>query len=142
MLLQRTTINLNNLIANTPRFTADGAMVTSLLSNTVFLLNKNTGALIRRFDHSGRMWGKPERDSEKKLPTLLFRRTDYAVIVQDIVTGALLWRVTVADIKTMPLGSPCKEVPIGLLSSKGETLQFSVVYAFLLLEHLLLCFNL
>lgn len=134
-LLQPTAVNVKDLLANTPRHTDDGAVVLSSVTNTAFLLNKDTGALIRKFDHPGSVLdkaasvanGKAQSEDaerlleqtsdinsnfEKKVPTVLCLRTDYSVIVQELATGAVRWNISLADIKTLSLVQPSGQTPM------------------------------
>lgn len=103
-------MKLRDLLADTPRVTADGRMIRSSVSSFSFLLNKDTGAPIHKFDRFGSVWAKLEPGYEKKVPTLFCRRTDYSVFVQDVATGAIHWQISVADIRTMGPGSFCNKV--------------------------------
>lgn len=124
-----TTVNLKDLLANTPRHTEDGAVVLSTTTSTGFLLNKETGALIRKFQMTGSMLekaasvasGKAETedaerllnsDTEKDVPTVLCLRTDYSVVVQEVKTGAVRWNISLADIKTLSLVEPSGQTPM------------------------------
>ena len=128
-LLQSTPLNIRTLLANSPHHTDDGTVVLSTVRNTAFLLNKDTGALIRKFDSSGSVLekaasiangkGKAEdaeqfleqtaginADAQKKVPTMLCLRTDYSVTVQELATGKVRWNVSLADVKTVSLVQP------------------------------------
>lgn len=129
LLLQPTTVNLKDLVDNTPRHTEDGAVVLSTTTSTGFLLNRETGALIRKFQMTGSMLeraasvasGKGESedaerllnsDTDKDVPTVLCLRTDYSVVVQEVKTGAVRWNISLADIKTLSLVGPSKQTPM------------------------------
>jgi hypothetical protein len=123
-------MNIKALLANSPHHTDDGAVVLSTVTNTAFLLNKDTGALIRKFDSSGsglekaasiangqgraedaellleQTAGVNAADAENKVSTLLCLRTDYSVTVQELATGKIRWNVSLADVQTVPLVQP------------------------------------
>lgn len=122
-------MNLKDLVANTPRHTEDGAVVLSTTTSTGFLLNKETGALIRKFQMTGSMLDKAasvasgkgetedaerllKSDTDKDVPTVLCLRTDYSVVVQEVKTGAVRWNISLADIKTLSLVEPSKQTPM------------------------------
>lgn len=128
-------MNVKDLLANTPRHTDDGAVVLSSVTNTAFLLNKDTGALIRKFDAPGSVLDKAtsvangkaqsedakrlleqtagiNTDSDKMVPTVLCLRTDYSVIVQELATGAVRWNISLADVKTLSLVQPSGHTPM------------------------------
>lgn len=132
---QPTAVNVKDLLANAPRHTDDGAVVLSSVTNTAFLLNKDTGALIRKFDSPGSVLEKAasvangeaqsedaeslleqtsgiNANSEKKVPTVLCLRTDYSVIVQELETGAVRWNISLADVKTLSLVQPSGQTPM------------------------------
>ncbi|KAG0585813.1 hypothetical protein KC19_2G041300 [Ceratodon purpureus] len=139
-----TPMNIKSLVANSPHHTDDGAVVLSTVKNTAYLLNKDTGALIRKFDNSGSALekvasiasgkGKVEDaellleqtaginvDPEKKVSTLLCLRTDYSVTVQELATGRVRWNVSLADIETVPLVQPAGQTPmLGPSETNGE----------------------
>lgn len=117
-------INIKDLVASSPHHTDDGAVVLSSVTNTAFLLNKDTGALIRQFDNSGKVLEKAASfangqakaedaelllqqnsftDSEKKVNTMLCLRTDYSVTVQELATGKIRWNVSLGEVKTLSL---------------------------------------
>lgn len=123
-LLQPMQINIKDLVASSPHHTDDGAVVLSSVTNTAFLLNKDTGALIRQFDNSGKVLEKAASfangqakaedaelllqqnsftDSEKKVNTMLCLRTDYSVTVQELATGKIRWNVSLGEVKTLSL---------------------------------------
>lgn len=139
-LLQPTPMNVQALLDNSPHHTEDGAVVLSSVRNTAFLLDKNTGALIRTFDSSGSVLeraasivdgkGKAEdaellleqtggmnADAEKKGSTMLCLRTDYSVTVQELATGKVRWNITLADVKTVSIFQQPMLGPSGI---KGE----------------------
>lgn len=137
-------MNIKTLLANSPHHTDDGAVVLSTVKNTAFLLNKDTGALIRKFDNSGSALekaasfangkGKAEdaellleqtaainADAEKKVSTLLCLRTDYSVTVQELATGKVRWNVSLADVQTVPLVQPSGQTPmLGSSETNGK----------------------
>lgn len=127
--VQALPVSIKQLVESSPHHTDDGAVILSTVTNTAFLLNKDTGALIRKFENTGRELekaaslatgtGKPEdsdallestsdsnSDSGKIIPRLLCLRTDYTVTVQEIATGRVKWNVSLGEVKTFPLLEP------------------------------------
>nr|PNR36423.1 hypothetical protein PHYPA_022274 [Physcomitrium patens] len=134
-------VSIKDLVASSPHHTDDGAVVLSSVSNTAFLLNKDTGALIRKFDNSGKVLEKAATfanekakaedaellleqtsatitDSEKKVNTMLCLRTDYSVTVQELATGKVRWNVSLGEVKTL-----------SLVQSSGQSPTFRQAYA-------------
>lgn len=127
--LQPLPVSIKQLVESSPHHTDDGAVILSTVTNTAFLLNKDTGALIRKFENNGRELEKAaslatgngnsedsdallestsdqNSDSGKIIPRLLCLRTDYTVTVQEIATGRVKWNVSLGEVKTFPLLEP------------------------------------
>lgn len=128
-MLQPLRVTGKQLVENSPHHTDDGSVVLSTVTSTAFLLNKDTGALIRKFDNSGSTLKRaaslvtgsanpedaeillgaasnPNSSSDEKIPTLLCFRTDYAVTVHELATGAVKWNISFGEVKTLPLVGP------------------------------------
>jgi len=128
-LLQKLPVTVEQLVERSPYQTDQGTVVLSSVTNTAFLLNRDNGALIRKFDNSGSALLKKAASShstggsgsvnandaelllgsdpgkntsvDDNVPTILCIRTDYSVSVHEVATGIVHWNISFGDIKIL-----------------------------------------
>ncbi|CAM6021866.1 unnamed protein product [Sphagnum balticum] len=122
-------VTVEQLVERSPYQTDQGTVVLSSVTNTAFLLNRDSGALIRKFDNSGSALLKKAASShstggsgsvnandaelllgsdpgkntsvDDNVPTILCIRTDYSVSVHEVATGIVHWNISFGDIKIL-----------------------------------------
>ncbi|KAH7332396.1 hypothetical protein KP509_20G085200 [Ceratopteris richardii] len=101
----------HELVQSTPTV-VNGALILGSVSTSVYLLDANSGDLVRTFDsrnesYSADLFGKEDIwqfleftvGERKDLDYLFVLRKDYSIKSVSMASGALLWNVSVADIQ-------------------------------------------